>query len=124
METSAETAPRADVTPSETVPGLLRDLTARYAALPAIVDGSQCATFRDLDDHSTLAARALLDAGITKGARIGILMPNGPDYLVALFAAMRIGAVAVLINTLSRPPELAHLLRTADVQILLAAIAF
>lgn len=69
-------------------------------------------------------ARALLAQGVSKGARVGILMPNGPDFLIALFAIMRIGGVAVLMSTLSRPPELAHMLRATEVDTLLSAKSY
>ncbi|MCB2080442.1 MAG: class I adenylate-forming enzyme family protein [Novosphingobium sp.] len=99
----------------------MAELKADYATLPAIIDANGSATFAELDAQSANLARSLLAAGVSKGARIGILMPNGQDYLVALFAALRIGAVAVLVSTLARPPELAQMIRVADVDILLSA---
>jgi acyl-CoA synthetase (AMP-forming)/AMP-acid ligase II len=114
--------PVADLAlPAETIPALWEELSSRYGALLAIRDEGGAASFDELNLRSAMMARALLGAGVAKGARVGILMPNGCDYLVALFGALRIGAVAVLISTLARPPELAQMIRGADVDILLSA---
>ncbi len=118
-------SPSCDVETSsnapETIPSLLDELTRCHGELPAILDSAGAATFGELNERSARLARCLLAAGVTKGARIGILMPNGQEYLVALFGTLRIGAIAVLISTLARPPELAQMIRTADIDILLSA---
>ena len=58
---------------------------------------------------TTRAARspaAWSPAGVGKGARVGLLMPNGIDWATTALAVMRIGAVLVPLSTLLRPPEL------------------
>ena len=70
-----------------------------------------------------LAAR-LVAAGIGKGDRVGLLMPNGIDWAVTALAIMRLGAVLVPLSTLLRPPELLAQLRTASVTDLIVAPAF
>jgi acyl-CoA synthetase (AMP-forming)/AMP-acid ligase II len=104
-----------------TVPFLLQELSDQYGDLPAVIDSAGIMTFRELNQHSSQMAAALLSAGLSKGARVGILMPNGQNYLVALMGILRMGGVAVLISTLSKPPELAQLIRTADIDTLLCA---
>jgi acyl-CoA synthetase (AMP-forming)/AMP-acid ligase II len=104
-----------------TVPRLLR---ARVAERPgdvllAVDDASL--TYADADRRSADLARALLAAGAGAGARVAILHPNGPDFVVAWLATARIGAVAVPLSTFSTSAELAGLLRGADVAVLLAA---
>src|SRR5262249_52793153 len=56
-----------------------------------------------------------------KGARVAVLFPNGPDFVVAWLAASRIGAVVVPLNTFYKPRELGYVLRHADVHTLLTA---
>lgn len=70
-------------------------------------------------DSATMAAR-LINAGVTKGVRVGILAPNGPEFVVAFLAVARIGAVAVPLNTLLQPAELSWILRDADVHTVLS----
>ena len=78
----------------------------------------------ELDHRSADLARALLLAGYGKGSRIGLLIGNGADWIVAWLATQRIGAVAVFISTLFAEQELRHALRHADVQLLLVEPAF
>jgi long-chain acyl-CoA synthetase len=55
-------------------------------------------TFEDIKDRSDRLATALDQYGITKGDRIGIMLPNCPQYIIAAFAILRHGAVIVNIN--------------------------
>jgi acyl-CoA synthetase (AMP-forming)/AMP-acid ligase II len=77
-------------------------------------------TYAEADERSADLARRLLGSGVGKGTRVGILAPNGPQFVVAFLAVARAGAVAVPINTFFQPPELAWVLRDADVHTVLA----
>jgi long-chain acyl-CoA synthetase len=55
-------------------------------------------TFQDLKDRSDRFATALGRFGVTKGDRVGIMLPNCPQYIIAAFAILRHGAVVVNIN--------------------------
>lgn len=77
-------------------------------------------TYAEADIRSADMAARLLAAGVTKGVRVGILAPNGPDFATAFLAITRIGAVAVPINTFFQPAELHWVLRDADVHTLLS----
>lgn len=66
------------------------------------------------------AAARLRAAGIGKGDRVIIWMPNGPSVVRLLFACFCIGAVAVPINTAYRGSILEHVIRTSEARLLLA----
>jgi long-chain acyl-CoA synthetase len=55
-------------------------------------------TFQDLKDRSDRLATALGRDGMTKGDRVGIMLPNCPQYIMATFAILRHGAIVVNIN--------------------------
>src|SRR5262249_46345519 len=55
-------------------------------------------TFLDLKQRSDALAASLADLGIGKGDRVAIMLPNCPQYIVATFAILRLGAVIVNIN--------------------------
>jgi long-chain acyl-CoA synthetase len=55
-------------------------------------------TFRDLKRRSDALAASLAGLGIAKGDRVGIMLPNCPQYIIATFAVLRLGAVIVNIN--------------------------
>jgi crotonobetaine/carnitine-CoA ligase len=56
-------------------------------------------TYAELDDLANRTANGLAAAGIVKGAQVGMMMDNGPDFIVALYALARLGAICVPFNT-------------------------
>jgi long-chain acyl-CoA synthetase len=55
-------------------------------------------TFREIKIQADTLGRALARFGIAKGDRVGIMLPNCPQYVVASFAVLRLGAIVVNIN--------------------------
>ena len=55
-------------------------------------------TFLDLKRRSDALSASLADLGIVKGDRVGIMLPNCPQYIIASFAVLRLGAIIVNIN--------------------------
>ena len=109
---------------SSTFPELLAEIVAARADHPAVVLADELLTYRELDRRSARMARALLASGAGKGTRIGLLAPDGALWLSTFYAALRIGALVTPISTLTTPPELAQILRTSDVQLLVGARRF
>jgi acyl-CoA synthetase (AMP-forming)/AMP-acid ligase II len=103
-----------------TVPEFLRACSARFGDRPLIALGDARISYAEADARSARLARALLARGVGKGTRVGVLFPNGPDWVVAWLAVARIGAVAVPLNTFYQARELGWVLGHADVQLLLA----
>ncbi len=64
-------------------------------------------TFGDLKRQSDALAVALAELGIAKGDRVGIMLPNCPQYIVATFGILRLGAVVVNVNPSYTPREAA-----------------
>jgi fatty-acyl-CoA synthase len=82
------------------------------------------ATYRQLWEQVSLAARGLLARGVTKGDRVGIWSPNRFEWVVVQFATARIGAILVNINPAYRVTELEYALRQSGVSFLILARAF
>jgi acyl-CoA synthetase (AMP-forming)/AMP-acid ligase II len=108
-----------------TLPALLRERVAGAGPdAVLLVCDDDVVTYAAAERRSAELARGLLAAGAGKGTHVGILHPNGSDFVVAWLAAARIGAVSVPLSTFSTSAELATLLRNADVAVLLAATAY
>lgn len=114
--------PFPDYTPTTGV--FIRHLAKAFGDGEAIVLGDRRLSFREVEAQSARLARGLLAQGVGKGTRVGILMPNGPDWLVAWLGATRIGAITVPINTFYQARELEWILRHGDVQVLLTVARF
>jgi acyl-CoA synthetase (AMP-forming)/AMP-acid ligase II len=107
-----------------TLPALLRASTERFAAKDLLVADGERLTYADAERRSRALARGLLAHGVGKGSRVGLLMPNGADWVLAWLAATRIGAIAVPLNTFYQARELAWTLRHADLTQLLTCARF
>src|SRR3546814_11725706 len=66
-------------------------------------------------------AKGLLALGLGKGARVGVILPNGTDWIVAWLAVSRIGGIAVALSTFASPAELHYTVHHADCAVLLTA---
>jgi long-chain acyl-CoA synthetase len=96
-----------------------------YPSLVALVDESfrkyrdQCAykfmgrdfSFREIDEASRAMAAWLQGSGLARGDRVAVMMPNVPQYPVAVAAILRAGLVVVNVNPLYTPRELEHQLK-------------
>lgn len=107
-----------------TVPVFVRTLATRHGSKTLIALDADRLSYADADQRSARLARALLARGAGKGTRVGILMPNGPDWVTAWLAITRIGAIAVPLNTFFQARELGWILRHADVDTLLTVSHF
>ncbi|GIV98210.1 MAG: long-chain-fatty-acid--CoA ligase [Herpetosiphonaceae bacterium] len=65
-------------------------------------------TYRQLREAADRFATALADLGVRKGDRIAVMLPNSPQFVIAFFAAMRLGAVVVNTNPTYTPREIKH----------------
>lgn len=102
--------------PRLTLGALLREQAVAYGESDALVAGGMRLSYRALEEQSRLAARALLALGVKRGGHIGILMGNTAEWVVLFYAAARIGAVSVPVNTRFKTGELEYCLGQADIQ--------
>ena len=114
--------PFPDFTP--TFPELLRRSAARYGDHAYVVADGERLSYANADARSAAVARGLLADGIGKGSRVGVLMPNRVDFVVAALAILRIGAVLVPINTFLQTRELGWTIRHADLSMLITCPRF
>ncbi len=103
-----------DPTTASTLPNFIRSLGQAYGDKPAVLRGEEILTFRELEARSAQMAAALLLRGVGKGTKVGIIYSNSPRWLVLWAAVTRIGAIAVPLSTFLKPPELARVIRHAD----------
>lgn len=76
----------------------------------ALVCGPVRLTWSDLDRRSACLARGMLARGVGHGARVGLLLGNCVEFVLALLAAARIGAIVVPINVREQAPGVASAL--------------
>ncbi|MGW6422354.1 AMP-binding protein [Nocardia sp. NPDC055053] len=103
---------------------LIRDRAERSGDVAALIEPGGRLTYRELDSVTRELAAVLVDSGVGKGTRVGLLLPNGIDWVRIAVALTRIGATLVPLSTLLRPPELRAQLRVAAVGIVVTVPEF
>jgi long-chain acyl-CoA synthetase len=92
-----------------TLRGLIEGSCERFAPLPAFTCMGRTLSYARIDTLSRDFASWLQNgAGLRKGTRVALMMPNLLQYPVALFGALRAGLVVVNCNPLYKPRELEH----------------
>lgn len=104
----------------ETVAALLAAHAAARGQADAVVDPGERISWASLEEQSSVRAAMLVEAGVNKGHRLGLMAENSAEWVVWACATMRIGAVLVPLSTMLRMPELESQLRIAGVRHLFA----
>ena len=102
-----------DVAQYRSLVDLMVDSFERHADRTAYAFLGRDFTYRDIDQRSQALAAYLQGKGLARGDRVAIMMPNTPQYPVAVAAILRAGFVVVNVNPLYTPRELEHQLRDA-----------
>jgi long-chain acyl-CoA synthetase len=111
-----EGVPHSLTVPPITVPDLLRRSAERYPAQVATVFMGGRLTYWKLKGHVDRLAARLADLGVKRGDRVAILLPNCPQTIIAYYATLSLGAVAVLTNPLYVERELVYQWSDAGVE--------
>ncbi|MCC2674483.1 MAG: long-chain-fatty-acid--CoA ligase-like protein [Ramlibacter sp.] len=103
----------ADIDPSQyaSLVQLMEESFQKYAARTAYSFMGKEVTYGETDSLSRAFAAYLQGLGLAKGERVAIMMPNCPQYPVAVAAILRAGFVVVNVNPLYTPRELEHQLK-------------
>ena len=94
--------------PHQSVFHLLADSAAGFPESTAIAFLGKHLTYRELLREVERFSAVLAGLGVQRGDRVGLLLPNSPQYVIAWYACQRLGAIAVGNNPLYTQRELAH----------------
>jgi fatty-acyl-CoA synthase len=103
---------------------LCREQAVRHGDAPALIHAGHSVTYRQLEERAAKVAAALRADGVRHGDRVGLLLPNRPEWVEIAFGAGGAGAVAVPFSTWSTRQELDFLLRDSGVTHLFALARF
>jgi len=105
-----------DVNAYRSIPHLIDENIGKYAARPAYICMGKTITFSDVDRLSTHFGAWLQSRGLSKGARVAVMMPNVLQYPAAVFGILRAGYTVVNVNPLYTPRELEHQLKDSGAE--------
>jgi long-chain acyl-CoA synthetase len=106
---------RTDQYPS--LAALLEDAFRQYAQRDALCCMDKRLKFHHIDELSEALGAWLQSLGLERGTRVAVMMPNLPQYLVAIAAILRAGYVVVNVNPLYTARELQHQLVDSGAQV-------
>src|SRR5580765_2536935 len=107
--------------PKQTVGSLPERAAERWGAREALYFKGQRWSFSDLSAGVDRLARGLIALGVRPGEKVALWMVNRPEFIEAMFAVIKIGAVLVPINTRLRTEDIAYILGQSDSAVLLIA---
>jgi long-chain acyl-CoA synthetase len=99
---------------------LLTESAEGSPVLPAIRLGDVELSYGELDERSARLAALLGEKGIGPGDRIGVMLPNVPEFPIAYYGVLRAGAIVVPMNVLLKRREIAFYLEDSGSKLLLA----
>jgi long-chain acyl-CoA synthetase len=103
---------------------VLEESCAKFGSRPAFSCMGRTITFADLDRLSAAFGAFLQGRGLTKGARVALMMPNVLQYPVCLFGILRAGCTVVNVNPLYTPRELEHQLTDSGAEMIVVVENF
>jgi acyl-CoA synthetase (AMP-forming)/AMP-acid ligase II len=101
-----------------TVSDMFEATTAVKPDGEALVCGEQRWSWRKVESEMAVCAAALAERGIAAGDRVALLVGNRAEFVVALFAVLRLGAIAVPLSTRYQNPEIAFALNDCGASLL------
>jgi long-chain acyl-CoA synthetase len=109
--------------PNRSLTDMLDESVRRFPDRPAMsfwlpgAPKGKTLSYRELGQQVEQFGRVLISLGVKRGDRVGLVLPNCPQFVIAYYGALRIGAVVVGNNPLYTERELAHQLKDAGVEV-------
>jgi amino acid adenylation domain-containing protein len=91
----------------------------QWPAKIALVSDGRRWTYSHIDRRANQLAHALQARGVARGDRVLLLLPNGPELVVGIFAVLKAGGVFVVVNPTTKPDKLAYLAADSGARALL-----
>lgn len=100
---------------------LLEDRTAEIPDKTYLYFENEEISYRDFNIRANKVGNSLLDIGLKKGDRLGVLLPNVPEILYSFFGAAKIGLIVVPINTgfVAAPEELKYVINNSGLEVVI-----
>ncbi len=106
--------------PNQPLYQILQIASTAYREKPAVAFMGAFINFGDVKKLVDRLATSLAKLGVVKGDRVGIMLPNCPQYLISFFAIVRLGAIVVNVNPIYTPREIEMVARDSGMRAMIA----
>jgi long-chain acyl-CoA synthetase len=103
---------------------LLSEAAEKYPEAACTIFKGARITYQEMDVITDRLAAGLASIGVEKGDRVGIFMPNTPQFVMAYFAVLKLGAIVVAVNPLYTQRELVHQTSDSGLEVMLVMSNF
>lgn len=110
--------------PAITVHGMLKISAEKYPDSVCTIFNGAHISYKEMDALTDRMAAVLASLGIKKGDRVGIFMPNTPQFVIAYFGILKAGGVVVATNPLYSAREIEHQANDAGIEVMLVMSNF
>jgi len=104
--------------PKEPLFYFLEESARKYPDRACTIFKGAVISFKEMNERTDRIAAALADMGVKKGDRVGIFMPNTPQFVEVYFGILKAGGVVVATNPLYTRPEIAGQASDAGIEIM------
>ncbi|OGO38266.1 MAG: hypothetical protein A2147_10915 [Chloroflexi bacterium RBG_16_57_8] len=98
---------------------LVKTVAQRYGDKAVIIDGARRLSYAGLEEQSNRFANALTGLGVRKDDRVAFLLGNSPEFIIAFFGVVKIGAIAVPMDSKYKLAEIKALFADCRPKVLL-----
>src|SRR5512139_2200658 len=102
----------------------LEESARKYPDRPCTIFKGAVITYKEMSAITDHIAAALADMGVKKGDRVGIFMPNTPQFVMTYFGILKAGGVVVATNPLYTPSEIEHQASDSGIEVMFVMTNF
>lgn len=102
----------------------LEESARKYPERACTIFKGAVITYKEMNDLTDRVAAALIDMGVKSGDRVGIFMPNTPQFVMAYYGILKAGGAVVATNPLYTPPEIEHQASDAGIEVMFVMTNF
>lgn len=102
----------------------LEDSARKYPDQPCTIFKGAEISYREMSKLTDTLAAGLADLGVRKGDRVGILIPNTPQFVLVYFAVLKIGGVVVATNPMYTGREIIHQANDSGMKVMIVMSNF
>ncbi|HVF25359.1 MAG TPA: long-chain fatty acid--CoA ligase [Anaerolineales bacterium] len=102
----------------------LEEAARKYPDRACTIFKGAVITFKEMNELTDRMAAALVDMGVKRGDRVGIFMPNTPQFVIAYYGILKAGGAVVATNPLYTAPEIEHQASDAGIEVMFVMTNF
>jgi long-chain acyl-CoA synthetase len=102
----------------------LEEAARKYPDRACTIFKGAVISYREMDEQTNAMAAALVDMGVKKGDRVGIFMPNTPQFVIAYYGILKAGGVVVAVNPTYPVDEIIFPVKDANIEVMFTLTRF